>query len=273
MAADGALIEPGRVLIAPADRHLVLDRKTVHLVYGPKENWSRPAIDPLFRSAAQFHAPRTVGVLLSGKLDDGVAGLWALKRRGGFVVVQSPGDALASEMPTHALAALEPDAIADAEEIGKLLPQWLATPSAATAGNVFEQQLAIENAYLTGDETGRTALDEIGHPAGFVCPDCGGQLWQLEGGPRRFRCHVGHAYSAMTLLDQQREVVEETGWRFVRAIEEEIILIEQISRDRLAEDARDALAARAQKIRGLLSEVRSLLRSRGVDTVEEAPKS
>lgn len=261
LAADGEPIGPGRVVIAPADRHLVLDRKTIRVIEGPKENWVRPAIDPLFRSAAQYHGPRTIGVLLSGKLDDGAAGLWALKRRGGFVVVQSPNDALAPEMPTNALAAVDANAIADAEEIGKLLPQWLRASAATMTHDSVEKELAIENAYLTNPGIGNGPLDKIGHSAGMVCPECGGQLWQIDGGPRRYRCHVGHAYSAQTLLQQQREVVEETGWRFLRAIEEERTLIEQINAGGAAGEMREKLQARERKIREVLADIREVIRA------------
>jgi two-component system, chemotaxis family, protein-glutamate methylesterase/glutaminase len=227
-AVHGERIQRGRITIAPPDRHLLLDRHNVHVTTGPKENWTRPAVDPLFRSVAQFHGPRSIGVILSGKLDDGTAGLWALKRRGGFAVVQSPEDAAVADMPKHALAAVEVDVVAGAEQIGAAMADWCRRTSQHAPLELVGDTVAGENAILFQQPDGAPALDTIGVSFSIVCPDCGGQLWQMKEGPLRFRCHVGHAQSAHTLMAQQREVVEAAGWQLVRALEEDSTLVEHV---------------------------------------------
>lgn len=246
-ALDGAPIQSGRIYIGPPGRHLLLERDKIKLAIGPKENWARPAIDPLFRTAAQFHGPRTIGIILSGKLDDGVAGLWALKRRGGFVVVQSPHDAIAREMPEHALAAVEVDAIANADEIGTSLLEWCQRPSGHSSARLLETSLEAENSYFspeTSRAAGRTAVEEIGIPSGLVCPDCGGQLWRAKEGPLRYRCHVGHAQSAHAFLAQQNQVIEEAEWTFIRALEDQCELCHQILQEKLSPAVRETVLAR-----------------------------
>ncbi|MEO6001604.1 MAG: chemotaxis protein CheB [Opitutus sp.] len=151
-AVDGEPIENGRVYLAPPNRHLVLDRKSVMLVSGPKENWARPAIDPLFRSDAQHHGSRSIDIVLSGKLDDGTAGLWALKGRGGMTVVQTPGTADSPDMPNHAVAAVDVDVVADAEEIGTLLPRWCRETTGYAVSDLTERVVELENAYLVHRE-------------------------------------------------------------------------------------------------------------------------
>lgn len=258
-AVDGEPIQHGRIVVAPANRHLLLDRTHVHLAIGPKENWARPAIDPLFRTAAQYHGPRAIGIVLSGKLDDGTAGLWALKRRGGLAVVQDPAGADAPEMPKHAIAAVDVDVVAHPEEIGTLLPQWCRETSDFVVSALTDKIIKTENAPLEKQPTDATLLDEVGVSAGVVCPDCGGQLWRMKEGPLRYRCHVGHALSAHTFLAEQTEVVESAGWQLIRAIEEDDHLCEQMLEQRLSRQAREALMARLSRNREKLERLRSLL--------------
>ena len=256
-AKDGEPIQPGRISIAPADHHMVLARDRVVLTSGPKENWVRPAIDPLFRTAAQHHGPRSIGIILSGKLDDGTAGLWALKRRGGFAVVQEPGDAFAPEMPRHALAAVDVDAIADAEEIGIMLSSWCAGTSQFTPNEVVAEAVDLENALLwsaNGQE--QTILNQVGFPPGIVCPECGGQLWQMKQGPLRFRCHVGHAMSAQTLRAQQDSTVEKTGWQFIRSLEEKATLLEQMLAQNPPADESTRISAELTQLRDRVEKIR-----------------
>jgi two-component system chemotaxis response regulator CheB len=257
-AVDGEKIEAGRVYIGPPDRHLLLDRTSVKLFNGPKENWARPAIDPLFRTAAQFHGPRTIGVVLSGKLDDGSAGLWAIKRKGGFTVVQSPSDALAPDMPNHALAAVEVDAIADAEEIGLMLSQWCRSQSTYAVRDASDKLIELENAALLQQAKGAAVMGELGTAAGVVCPDCGGQLWQVKEGPLRFRCHAGHGYSAHSLLDGQGREIERVGWAYVRTLEEDVELLQRIL-DSADKSLRERVEARLRQTLGKLERVKPLV--------------
>jgi two-component system, chemotaxis family, protein-glutamate methylesterase/glutaminase len=257
---EGASIQPGRITVAPPNSHLVLDRTHVHLVNGPKENWARPAIDPLFRTAAQFHGPRVIGIIISGKLDDGAAGLWAIKRRGGFAVVQDPVDASAPEMPRYALGAAEVDVVADADEIGMLIPDWCRQTSDFAVSELTEKTIVFENARLEGHETTAEMLDQVGISSGIVCPECGGQLWHLKEGPLRYRCHVGHAQTGRTLLAQQKQVVENAGWQLVRAIEEDDQLcVQMMSQDKLSFEEREILTSRLRSNREKLERMRPLL--------------
>jgi two-component system chemotaxis response regulator CheB len=166
---------------------------------------------------------------LSGKLDDGTAGLWAIKRRGGLAVVQDPREAAAVEMPKHAMSAVEVDVVANAEAIGKSLATWCDESSSdIPAGQLEAKTLLAENACLHRDRSTNVPLNDVGEIAGVVCPECGGQLWRMRGGPLRYRCHVGHGLSAYSLFSRQGEVVEAATWQLMRAIEEESALAEQI---------------------------------------------
>ena len=257
---DGAPIQAGRITIAPPNAHLILDRTQVRLVNGPKENWARPAIDPLFRTAAQHHGPRVIGIIVSGQLDDGAAGLWAIKRRGGFAAVQDPKDASAGDMPRYAITAAEVDVVADADEIGNLLPEWCRRTTAFAVSQLVEKTAVSGKPRLEGTKPSPALLDELGHPAGVVCPECGGQLWQMKDGPLRYRCHVGHAQSARTLLAQQKQVVENAGWQVIRALEEDDQLcLQMMGQEKLPAVEKELLASRLRKNREQLERIRPLV--------------
>jgi len=229
---DGEPIQPGRIYVAPPDHHVLLRTGHVHLSRGPRENGHRPAIDPLFRSAAREYATRVIGVVLSGALDDGTAGLLAIKSRGGIAVVQDPADALYTGMPGNALEHVQVDHVAATTSMGKLLARLIADPPEAPAdqapsgvqGEVEMVGFSLEA--LEGNHPGR--------PSGFSCPDCNGVLWQIQdGGLERYRCRVGHAWSPESLLTQQSEALEAALWVALRSLEERAALAR-----RLAEPAR-----------------------------------
>jgi two-component system, chemotaxis family, protein-glutamate methylesterase/glutaminase len=272
-AVDGEPIQTGRIVIAPANRHLLLDRSHVHLAVGPKENWARPAIDPLFRTAAQHHGPRVIGIVLSGKLDDGTAGLWAIKRRGGLAVVQDPVDASAPEMPRHAIAAVAVDVVAHPEEIGTLLPKWCRESTDFATNPLTDKIIEVENFPLEKRQGDVALLNEVGVSAGLVCPDCGGPLWRMKEGPLRYRCHVGHAVSAHSFLAQQTEVVEYAGWQLIRAIEEDDHLCEQMLEQPLSRQAKEALMTRLARNRHKLEQLRPLLFEHEGETAMPQPRS
>jgi two-component system chemotaxis response regulator CheB len=257
-AIDGQTIRNGIITVAPPDRHLLLNRTHIQLANGPKENWARPAIDPLFRTAAQHHGPRTIGIVLSGKLDDGTAGLWAIKRRGGFAVVQDPLDADTPEMPRHALAAVDIDIVADAEEIGALLGQWCRQSSDYSVNQLTDRAIEVENASLRHGNNERS-LEEVGLPSGMVCPECSGQLWRMKEGPLRYRCHVGHALSAHSFLAQQTAVVENAAWQLIRAIEEDDQLCVQLLSEKISTQEKGELTSRLAYNREKLDRLRPLL--------------
>jgi two-component system, chemotaxis family, protein-glutamate methylesterase/glutaminase len=229
---DGEPIEPGRIYVAPPDHHLLVRAGHVHLARGPRENGHRPAVDPLFRSAAREYTTRVVGVVLSGALDDGSAGLVAVKSRGGLAVVQDPADALYSGMPVNALQHVAVDHVLPAAAMGELLARLVGEPAAEPPGPAptdMKVEVEMEGFSLAAMESGHP-----GEPSGFSCPDCHGVLWAIQdGGLERFRCRVGHAWSPESLITRQSESLEAALWVALRSLEERAALA-----GRLAEPAR-----------------------------------
>jgi two-component system chemotaxis response regulator CheB len=226
-AVDGEPLRQSRVYVAPVDRHLTVIDHRVRLSRGPAENGHRPAIDPLFRSAAQVFGPRVVGVVLSGSRDDGAAGLEAVARRGGATVVQQPDDALHGSMPRAALEHVAADHVLPAAEIGPLLGQITREP-VPEAPVPDDPILAAEVALAS--LTPLTAEDVSDGPAGYGCPACGGSLFDIPGNPMpRFRCRVGHAWSSESLLDEQAAALESALWMALRALEERVALSQRLA--------------------------------------------
>jgi two-component system chemotaxis response regulator CheB len=219
-AEDEGQIERGRIYVAPPDHHLLLQSGIMRVNRGPRENGYRPAIDPTFRTAAATYGSRVVGVILSGVLDDGTAGLATVKTHGGRALVQDPADALYPMMPTSAIHAAEPDLVAPAEELADMIVHLAHEAVPATMAPT-DDPLLNEEEYTAID---RAASDrpQPGSPSGFVCPDCGGALWEMEDdtGLLRFRCRTGHAYSIESLAAEQTETVETALWAALRALEE-----------------------------------------------------
>jgi two-component system, chemotaxis family, protein-glutamate methylesterase/glutaminase len=229
---DGEPIEHGRIYVAPPDHHLLIRPGHVHLTRGPQENGHRPAVDPLLRSAAREYATRVVGVVMSGALDDGSAGLVAVKSRGGLAVVQDPADALYSGMPVNALQHVAVDHVLPAAAIGELLARLASEPVPEPPGPAptdMKMEVEMEKFSLDAMEGSHP-----GEPSGFSCPDCNGVLWAIQdGGLERFRCRVGHAWSPESLLTRQSESLEAALWVALRSLEERAALAR-----RLAEPAR-----------------------------------
>jgi two-component system chemotaxis response regulator CheB len=224
---DGEPIEPGRLYVAPPDHHVLLRSGHVHLARGPRENGHRPAVDPLFRSAAREYASRVIGVVLSGALDDGTAGLAAIKTRGGLAVVQEPTDALYPGMPTSALEHVRVDHVQPAAALGALLARLTAEPAGAAnpAPANMEVEVEVEGFSLEAMEG-----EHPGRPSGFSCPDCNGVLWEIQDGDlQRFRCRVGHAWSPESLLTQQSEGLEAALWIALRSLEERAALARKLA--------------------------------------------
>ena len=231
-AVDGQEIQPGRIYVAPPDRHMLVVENRIHLSRGPRENGHRPAIDPLFRSAASSFGPRVIGVLLSGSLDDGTVGMMAVKRQGGLGVVQDPGEALYPAMAQSAMERIGVDAVLPVQEIARLLTRLSQESVAFQPGGTA--MLPEEEEVQDPAESGTAAIVDgpfPGPPSALTCPDCGGALWeQADGEVVRYRCHVGHAYTADSMVGAHAALVEAALWSAVRALEEKA----QLSR-RLAE--------------------------------------
>lgn len=219
---DGEPIQPGRIYVAQPDRHLLVEQGRVRVVYGPKENRHRPAIDPLFRSAARAYGERVIGVVLTGMLDDGTAGLLAIKQHGGIAVVQDPNEAMYSDMPRNAMANVEVDYCVPLSNIAELLVDL----SQAT-GQVEEEPAMQEELHPAASSADVPAVnwdnaeEDEGKPSPFACPDCNGILWEIQDGPLvRYRCRIGHAFSPDTFLESQIERVEQAFWTTLRTLEE-----------------------------------------------------
>jgi two-component system chemotaxis response regulator CheB len=220
-AFDGEPLVPGRIYAAPPDRHLlVLDQK-MRLTHGPSENGHRPAVDPLFRSAARAAGPRVIAVVLSGSRDDGAVGAASVAAAGGIVVAQRPGDALNASMPQAVIDRLEPDHVADAREIGGLLVRLTGeeVPDGPASGEPDDRVAGIDPlAGLTIDEI-------VEQPPVYGCPSCGGGLYEMEKWPQpRYRCRVGHAWSPESLIEEQAVATEGALWTALRALEEKSAL-------------------------------------------------
>jgi two-component system, chemotaxis family, protein-glutamate methylesterase/glutaminase len=290
LAEQGMRLRPGTVYLAVPDMHLFIERGLtaehgrLRLVHGPKENRSRPAIDPLFRSAALAFGRRVIGVMLSGALDDGTSGLWVIKDCGGVTVVQDPTDALVSSMPSHAIEEVGADHVAPASALGALLGELArksigshTPPSTEThvaqdigkhPGQADRGDLARELAISRMDEDAHLSPERPGIPSRFACPDCGGVLWATSpsGAPLHFRCETGHAYSAAALAEGQTETVEGAMWAALRALEDKAELARLrggLARERGLDAHAKQYDVQLQAAQEHAAAIRSLLRMNG----------
>ncbi len=244
-AVNRERIAPGRVYVAPPDNHLLLEPGHMRVTHGPKENRFRPAIDPLFRSAAQVYGPRVVGVVLTGGLDDGTSGLWAIKRLGGAAVVQDPEEAFMPSMPLSAINQVEVDYTLPLAEMAPLLARLARTSVAEQGGYAVPEELNIEVSIAKEDRALDIGLGKLGTPSIFACPECHGTLLQLkENGRTRYRCHTGHAFSADSLLAEITENVETSLWNAIRAVDESAMLLRHMAGHAREAEGGAALAER-----------------------------
>lgn len=218
---DGASIKRGQIYVAPPDHHLIIEQEYVRVVRGPKENLYRPAVDPLFRSAARTYGVRVIGVILTGALDDGTAGLLAVKRQGGIAIVQDPQDALYTGMPQCALDHVDVDFCCSLAEIAELLPRLVNEP--VKPGMIRSVPKDMEKEVITAAvETNATNhYTQVGQPSVFSCPECGGVLWEIQDGSlTRFRCRTGHAFAPESMLAEQSNSLERALWFALKTLEE-----------------------------------------------------
>lgn len=242
-AVHGESIVAGHVYIAPPDNHMTLHDGTIRVVRGPRENGHRPAVDPLFRSAARVYGARVIGVVLSGSLDCGSAGLMAIKAAGGTAVVQHPNDALAADMPTNALRHVSVDHVAPLADLAPLLARLVNTPIEAPSG-------AGQNPYNLPSQ-----------PAAVVCPECQGAMVETEqNGLLLFQCHVGHRYTSAAMTAEQADSLESALWASVRALEESATLAERLVASSTA-SMRERFIERARTMRHYAQTVKTMLMS------------
>ncbi|SFM20641.1 chemotaxis protein CheB [Variovorax sp. OV329] len=227
-ASDGDRLQRGTIFIAPPDHHMLLEGDRITLNLGAKENHARPAIDPLFRSAALHWGRGVIGVILSGHLDDGAAGLQAIKSCGGRAIVQDPSSALEPSMPRSALASVAVDLCVPLPEIAPALVRMVAGAPSPEVG--APPDLVLREVEINQGIERMENLLRIGTPSGLTCPDCGGALFELEGArPVRFRCHTGHAFSVSSLEQAQDDNTDQALRSGVRALQEKEILLRRLA--------------------------------------------
>ena len=227
-AEDGVQPEPGKIYVAPPDQHLLLQGGALRLFKGPKEHFARPAIDPLFRSAALDSGSGVVGVILTGMLEDGSDGLHAVEVCGGTTVVQDPTEAEEPSMPRSALSSVHANHVVKIDAMADLLNK-LAQPNGGQAALSAPEWLRVEHAISLGQGS-LEELGRIGKPSAFTCPDCGGALFELNHGrPERFLCHTGHAYSLRSLAASHEELTEEKLWAGLRALQEKEAILRRLA--------------------------------------------
>ncbi|HEY9615212.1 MAG TPA: chemotaxis protein CheB [Microcoleaceae cyanobacterium] len=225
---DRTVITPGQIYIAPPNYHLLLQPGYIQLSQSPREHGLRPAIDITFRSAAWAYGQRVIGIILSGTLDDGTAGLMTIKAHGGLAIVQDPEEALFSGMPRSALKYVAVDHIVKLADLAFCLNQFIYQPIKENSS--VSKQLDREEMIVADDKAARERGEYPGDPSPLTCPECGGVLWELqEGHLVRFRCHVGHAYSIESMAAEQEDDVEKALWSAYRALEEKATLARRMA--------------------------------------------
>jgi len=264
-ASDGDVPRPGMIHIAPSDHHMLLQDQVIRLSRGPKEHHARPAIDPLFRSVALECGPRAIGVVLTGMLDDGSAGLRAIKDCGGTAVVQDPNDAHAPSMPQSALDCVEADHVVPLSALGPLLYELASRPAAPAPLVRQEAPVALRREQEVSK--GKNAVENllaIGKPSFYTCPDCGGVLFEMnEQRPTRYRCHTGNAFSLRTLAYTQEEVSDAALWTSLRVLQEKESILRRLAQSPdagLPGSAQDALRE-ADELTQLCEAIRRLTKN------------
>jgi two-component system, chemotaxis family, protein-glutamate methylesterase/glutaminase len=253
---DGASIERGKIYVAPPDHHMLVKGDRISLARGPKENRSRPAIDPLFRTAAVSYGPRVVGVILTGMLDDGTAGLSAVRERGGIAVVQDPEDARYPSMAKSALRYVGSDFTLPLLEIPPLLARLVREPMKTPKPPPVSRLLEIESRFVEMKAMNMQDMEEIGSHAGVSCPECHGPIWKIRDGTlQRYRCHVGHAYTAQAMAEGQLEAQETHLWQALRLMKERVSLIWEMRSHAESEQRNDDVTFYEAKVRQLQNNI------------------
>ena len=264
---DGATIEPGCLYVARPDLHLLLEDGRVWAPHGPRENRHRPAIDPLFRSAAYAYGAAVTGVVMSGCLDDGTAGAWAIKHRGGRILVQHPDSAEYASMPESALQHVTADAILHSCDIARTLVRWTQElqaqeDRAAADDSPKPKAMNIEKSIALGSNALTAGVLELGPPTLFTCPECGGVLGRVnEGAVIRFRCHTGHAYTVHTLLDESLHASEDGLYAALRLLEASLLLITTLVTEHPNTSKGGMLGTQRRRLELQIAQLRELLQA------------
>jgi two-component system chemotaxis response regulator CheB len=270
-AVQGESIKAGFVYLAPSDHHMLIhgDGK-LQVTKGAQENRYRPGIDPLFRSAAVGFTNKLVGIILTGYLDDGTAGMIAIQRCGGTCIIQEPKDAQYPDMPVNAINQLDADYVIPVAEMGAVLVQLTSRKRPGRKKTVPKDILTeakIAERVLSDLE----AVNSLGDQVPFNCPGCGGVLWKIgEGNDLRYRCHTGHAYTYKSLLAEQTSKIEETMWTALRMFEERRNLLTTYAKTQTGSTAQSALE-RSELSQIHIDRIRAILLSDDKGTKSDQP--
>lgn len=266
-AEDPVEIKHGTIYVAEPDHHLLLKEGFIRSIRGPHENQMRPAIDPLFRTAAVAYGSRVIGILMSGYLDDGVSGLLAIKRCQGIAIVQDPDEARVPEMPRNAIEKVAIDHVLPVRQIAALLPGLVESPAPQPVP--VPEDIRAE-AQLAEMGAGTIEMAEhMGALAPFSCPVCGGPLWLIEKDKvSRYRCHVGHSYTGKYLLGAQSDDLEQALWGAIRLMEEHTKLLEQLADSETQDAMAEIYRERAREARQRAEVIREFLVHNGVQVVD-----
>lgn len=265
--ADGEPLQYSRIYIAPPDHHLIVKDGATRVVHSASENGVRPAVDPLFRSAARNYGSRVIGVVLTGALDDGAAGIVSIKDAGGITLAQDPQEAFSPGMPRSAIATGKVDHVLPLRDIPILLAALVEEEAAAPVPPRELTHLRAMEPDLGEARLAVHSADRPGTPAVFSCPECHGTLWELDqGGILRFRCRVGHVYSPDSMLSAQTDEVDRALWTALRTLEERAALAHKLAergRERSHLWVDKAFTIRAREAEKEAAQIRALLRVRG----------
>ncbi len=265
MAEQGMELSRGLIYVAPPGRHMILTPRGVGVLFGPRENRARPAIDPLFRTAAVHYRSRVVGVILTGLLDDGAAGLLAVARCGGATLVQAPEDAAFPEMPRHALLAVNGARQLPLAELAPALTKLVQEQAPEPPPVPHTLRIEVELTETAMSDEDWEAVPS--RPTDFTCPECNGAVREIEEqGLLRYRCRVGHAYTSESLVAAKDDALEDALWLALQTLQERAQMLERMARDdeerghaRLAmsyrERAREA-DRHAQRLRDLFTRLK-----------------
>jgi len=267
---DGEMLARGQVYVASADRHLLIEGEKIRVTRGPTENRHRPAVDTLFRSAAYSCGQRVIGIVLTGMLDDGSSGLWAIKDRGGIAIVQSPDEAAFPSMPESALAHVAIDYTFTLAEMPAALERLTMEPVPAAAPSGPSELLSIETRIALEGNGLKGGVMKLGPVSPNTCPECHGVLVRIrEGQSVRYRCHTGHSFSLLSLLTDVNDEIDRTLWNVLRAIEERILLLKEMQEAATADpDALRTLEAAATATEARAEEIRAMVLSHDLFSLE-----
>jgi two-component system chemotaxis response regulator CheB len=257
---NGDSFKQGRIYIAPPDEHLLIKKSRMLVTKGARENRYRPAVDPLFRSAAVTHGCSVIGVVLTGMLDDGTAGLSAIKRCGGVTIVQDPKDAAYPEMPQSALNNVEVDHCVSISEMGRLLEDLARGPRGKN--KPIPKEIETEALIAERVLSDVAQVNGLGDQVPYNCPNCGGVLWEIGEKRKHYRCHTGHSFTASTLLTSQSERIEETLWIALRMFEERKNLLNNMAQKEIRHRGKSPSAERAKETQIHIERIRDMLLAR-----------